>query len=133
MYFISRGAVDVTNEDENITYATLSAGQFFGEIALLLSTPRTATVRSRVYCDLYVLDKDTFDSILQRYPNFAMEVEELAETRRKELGLEAKEEEYVEIVEDGEIESSGPVPEAPDAPDPSVPGGSCGKNQLAYR
>ena len=52
MYFISRGEVDVLNEDGSITYATLTSGQFFGEIALLLSMPRTATVRARVYCDL---------------------------------------------------------------------------------
>ena len=113
MYFISRGEVDVISEDGSITYATLASGQFFGEIALLLSTPRTATVRARVYCDLYVLDKETFDNILQRYPGFAKNVEELAETRRRELGLEKKEDEFVDIVEDGEMEPSGPVPDAP--------------------
>lgn len=116
MYFISRGELDVTNEEGSITYATLTAGQFFGEIALLLSMPRTATVKSKDYCDLYVLDKDTFDSILQRYPKFAKDVEELADTRRQELGLEKEKDEYVEIVEDGEIEASGPVPPAPEAP-----------------
>ncbi len=116
MYFISRGEVDVTNEAGTVTYATLTSGQFFGEIALLLSTPRTATVKARVYCDLYVLDKDTFDNILQRYPKFAKTVEDLAETRRQELGLEKKEEDYVEIVEDGTMEPSGPVPEAPQTP-----------------
>ena len=115
MYFISRGELEVTNEDGSITYATLTTGQFFGEIALLLSTPRTATVRSRVYCDLYVLDKETFDAILQRYPKFARDVEDLAETRRKELGLEEEEEEYVEIVEEGQLESSGPVPGTPES------------------
>ncbi|MDC7232994.1 MAG: ion transporter, partial [Spirochaetales bacterium] len=40
MYFISRGSVDVVSEDESIVYATLGAGSFFGEIALLLSAPR---------------------------------------------------------------------------------------------
>jgi len=116
MYFISRGEVDVTNQEGTITYATLTSGQFFGEIALLLSTPRTATVKSRDYCDLYVLDKDTFDNILQRFPRFAKNVEELSDERRKELGLEKEEEDYIEIVEDGVNEASGPVPEAPEAP-----------------
>ncbi|RKX71683.1 MAG: Crp/Fnr family transcriptional regulator [Spirochaetes bacterium] len=116
MYFISRGEVDVTNEEGTITYATLTSGQFFGEIALLLSTPRTATVKARGYCDLYVLDKDTFDSILQRYPRFAKNVEELSDERRKELGLEKEEDKYIEIVEDGSNEASGPVPDAPEPP-----------------
>jgi voltage-gated potassium channel len=88
MFFINRGEVDVTNEDGSITYATLTSGSYFGEIALLLSMPRTATVIARGYCDLYILDKETFNNILQRYPGFAKEVEELADTRRKELGLD---------------------------------------------
>ncbi len=113
MYFISRGEVDVTNEDGSITYATLTSGQFFGEIALLLSMPRTATVNARVYCDLYVLDKDTFDSILQRYPSFAKKIEQLADERRKELGYEKEEEELVAVVE--EVEVTGPVPAAPES------------------
>ncbi len=91
MYFISRGIVDVTNQSGSITYATLTAGQFFGEMALLLSTPRTATVKAKVYCDLYMLDKETFDNILQRYPAFAEEVAQLADTRRRELGLTLEE------------------------------------------
>jgi hypothetical protein len=117
MYFIGRGEVDVTNEEGTITYATLTAGQFFGEIALLLSTPRTATVKARAYCDFYILDKDTFDNILQRYPRFAKNVEELSDTRRKELGLQKEDDVYIEIVEDGSAETaSGPVPEAPEIP-----------------
>ena len=53
MYFISKGAVDVMSADEKTIYATLTTGQFFGEIALLLSMPRTATIKAREYCDLY--------------------------------------------------------------------------------
>jgi len=116
MYFISRGEVDVTNQEGTVTYATLTSGQFFGEIALLLSTPRTATVKSRGYCDLYILDKDTFDNILQRYPRFAKNVEELSDERRKELGLEKDVDDYIEIVEDGSNDATGPVPEAPEPP-----------------
>ena len=66
-------------------YATLTAGQFFGEIALLLSGPRTATIRARDYCDLYKLDKDSFDLILRKHETFAVKVKELAQKRRAEL------------------------------------------------
>lgn len=85
MYFISGGSVDVVSEDGKTVYATLAAGQFFGEIALLLSAPRTATIKARDYCDLYKLDKDSFDLILKRYETFAAKIRELAETRRAEL------------------------------------------------
>lgn len=81
MYFISQGEVEVSNEEQTIIYATLSSGQFFGETALLLSSPRNATVIAKDYCDLYVLDKETFDNILRRYPVFAKSVEEQSAKR----------------------------------------------------
>lgn len=85
MFFISKGTVDVVSADGSTTYATLSDGQFFGEIALLLSMPRTASIIARDYCDLYRLDKETFDRILERYPDFAATIRALAEKRREEI------------------------------------------------
>jgi CRP-like cAMP-binding protein len=84
MYFISSGKVDVLSADEAITYATLTGGAFIGEMALLLSTPRTATVKAVEYCDLYRLTKDMVDSILPRYPDIAHTMSREAERRRKE-------------------------------------------------
>lgn len=83
MYFISRGSVDVVSEDEEIVYATLSAGQFFGEIALLLSSPRTATIKTREFCDLYRLNKETFERVLERYPDFGEKIKDEAEKRKR--------------------------------------------------
>ncbi len=85
MFFISKGFVEVVSEDGKIVYATLTDGQFFGEIALLLSTPRTASIRTQTFCDLYSLDKETFEEILSMYPDFEKEVKELAERRKEEL------------------------------------------------
>jgi voltage-gated potassium channel len=85
MYFISRGSVDVVSADGRRVLVTLGEGQFFGEIALLLSTPRTATVRAREYCDLYRLDKATFDRVITRYPEFAARIKRMANQRRAEL------------------------------------------------
>ncbi len=84
MFFISRGSVDVVSQDESTVYATLTDGQFFGEIALLSSTPRTATIKAREYCDLYSLHRTAFERVLSRYPTFADQVKELAEQRRRE-------------------------------------------------
>ncbi|OQY35634.1 MAG: hypothetical protein B6241_00130 [Spirochaetaceae bacterium 4572_59] len=84
MYFISRGSIDVVSEDEQIVYATLGAGSFFGEIALLFSAPRNATIKAREYCDCYSLKKDTFDEILGRFPEFAKRISKEAGIRRAE-------------------------------------------------
>ena len=41
--------------------------------------PRTATIKTREYCDLYRLNKETFDRILERYPDFAEKIRVEAE------------------------------------------------------
>jgi hypothetical protein len=83
MCFISRGSVEIISADGTTVVNTLSDGDFFGEIALLFSQPRTASVRAVDYCDLYTLDKDTFDSALARYPDFAGHIHQMARSRQE--------------------------------------------------
>ncbi|MBI2060257.1 MAG: ion transporter [Nitrospirae bacterium] len=90
MYFISRGGVEVTSEDGKTIYATLREGNFFGEIALLLSMPRTASIRAIEFTDLYELDKDTFDRVLGRFPDFEKHMRELARQRQEEMQKDKK-------------------------------------------
>ncbi|MCL4547577.1 MAG: cyclic nucleotide-binding domain-containing protein [Bacteroidetes bacterium] len=52
-----------------------------GEIALFKNVTRNATVRSESYCDLYCLDKENFDFVMNQYPAFALKIEELANQR----------------------------------------------------
>jgi voltage-gated potassium channel len=82
MCFISRGNVHIISRDGTTVVNTLSDGDFFGEIALLFSQPRTASVRAVDYCDVYMLDKDTFDRVLGRYPEFAAHIHEMARSRQ---------------------------------------------------
>ena len=82
MYFISRGSVEIVASDGATLLAKLSAGDFFGELALLLNQPRMASARAADYCDLYVLEKDTFRHILARFPSFAAHIEAAAAKRR---------------------------------------------------
>jgi len=70
MYLICRGEVEVLDGSGNVV-KTLKDGDFFGEIGLLMPVPRTATVRAKTLCDLFVLDKDDFTRILQDHPQFA--------------------------------------------------------------
>jgi len=81
MYFIGFGTLEVLSADGQLL-ATLKEGNFFGELALLFSEPRNASVRAVDYCDLYSLDKDTFDHTISRYPDFARHIKEEADRRR---------------------------------------------------
>jgi voltage-gated potassium channel len=83
MYFITQGTVEVVSKDGSVVHATLTDGNFFGEIALVLQQPRSASVRAVSYCDLYRLDKEMFDRVLAHYPNIAAQIEAKARERNK--------------------------------------------------
>jgi Cyclic nucleotide-binding domain/Ion transport protein len=81
MYFIKKGFVEVVSHDGKEIYATLKDGDFFGEIALLLKQPRNATIRSVEYCDLYSLNKESFDLVISNYPDFEKNIQHMAQER----------------------------------------------------
>ncbi|NNM53929.1 MAG: cyclic nucleotide-binding domain-containing protein [Spirochaetales bacterium] len=83
MYFITKGSVEVVSFDRKKSYAILQEGQYFGEIALLNSVPRTATIIARDWCELYRIDKPTFDRVVERFPGFADEIQRIAHQRRQ--------------------------------------------------
>jgi glucose-6-phosphate 1-dehydrogenase len=82
MYFVARGEVEIVDGDKIIT--TLGAGSFFGEKSLLLSEARSASVRARTQCDLYVLEKPDFMKVLREHPGFARSI---LEAYRQRYGL----------------------------------------------
>lgn len=84
MYFISRGSVEVLSPDESTVVTVLNDGDFFGEMALFLHQPRNASVRAVTYCDLYRLDRETFQRVLSRFPDIASKIEAAVRERRKE-------------------------------------------------
>lgn len=67
MFFIASGKVEIVIEGGKVV-ATLPEGSFFGEIALLHNTRRTASVRAATFVDLYVLTKEAFDRIAEDFP-----------------------------------------------------------------
>jgi hypothetical protein len=81
MYFIKRGEVEAFSEKTGRVYRQMSAGTFFGEIALIYSSRRTASVKTLTYCELFVLYKDDFEQVLDNYPQFSERVKKIAEER----------------------------------------------------
>ena len=80
MYVIVRGQVEVL-DDAGQVLSTFKDGDCFGEIALLIHTTRTATVRAKTACDLMALDKTAFSRILRDHPQFAESVRQIAKDR----------------------------------------------------
>eukprot|EP00457_Paulinella_chromatophora_P002581 gb/GEZN01002586.1/.p1 GENE.gb/GEZN01002586.1/~~gb/GEZN01002586.1/.p1 ORF type:complete len:661 (+),score=85.48 gb/GEZN01002586.1/:123-2105(+) len=66
MYFILSGSVDVIVNGRVVK--ALKEGSFVGEVSLLFGDVRTATVRTKAPCEVYVLSRISFDEILEQYP-----------------------------------------------------------------
>ena len=85
MYFVARGEVEIIADDGSVVQS-LGIGSFFGETSLLLSTPRTASVRARTQCDVYVLSKAELLKVLRDHPRVART---LLDTSRARYGAAA--------------------------------------------
>lgn len=71
MYVLAHGNADVLQITKAGEPAKIVArhgpGDFFGEISLLLDTPRTASVVARGHCHFYILRRDAFETLAVVY------------------------------------------------------------------
>lgn len=78
MFVIAHGHAEVMQTkvpgEAPVSLATFKAGDFFGEVALLLDTPRVASVMARGHCHLYTLSRDAFETIAAVYQNWWKEL-----------------------------------------------------------
>ncbi|MGC8838502.1 MAG: cyclic nucleotide-binding domain-containing protein, partial [Anaerolineae bacterium] len=74
MWFIEAGQAEVVVlvDGEEVPLATLRDGDFFGEMALLTGSVRSATVRAATDLELWSLRKEDFDGLLLQYPTVAI-------------------------------------------------------------
>jgi CRP-like cAMP-binding protein len=66
--------------------ATLSDGQFFGEMSLMTGAMRTATVVAKSDVECYIVDKEAFQEILQEKPELAGIISDILARREIALG-----------------------------------------------
>lgn len=92
MYFIAEGEVEVQLPTQDVR---LGVGQFFGEMAILHQTPRTANVRALAPTKLLVLLAYDLQTLIARNPVIGECIKEVA-AKRSEL---APEEPHGDIIE----------------------------------
>jgi CRP-like cAMP-binding protein len=80
-YFLREGTVEVIDEDAGAVLTTLGAGEFFGEIALISSSPRSATIRTLSSVEVAVLGKDNFLNMMHLMPATEEEILNTVQTR----------------------------------------------------
>ena len=86
LFMVARGVIRVSRQvgGARTDLATLIAGEFFGEMALLHGTPRTATCRAMTPCALYELRRDDMDVVREVCPEMQRALEDADRQRRAE-------------------------------------------------
>jgi CRP-like cAMP-binding protein len=68
-YLIDQGQVAVISEKEdNRRIGVIEEGDYFGELALLTSKPRTATIKATTDTSVFQLSRQDFEEITKRFP-----------------------------------------------------------------
>jgi CRP-like cAMP-binding protein len=67
MFILQSGKVKISKKIRGVekTLATLEKGEFFGEMAILNDKPRSATAETIEDCDMLVIDRKTFETLLR--------------------------------------------------------------------
>lgn len=89
-YIVLAGTVEVVSETLNKTLSVLSAGQFFGELSLMLGVPRSATVRALEATHLFVINQHGFKQLLTNHPNIYDVIVQELKTHQEELAERQK-------------------------------------------
>jgi small-conductance mechanosensitive channel/CRP-like cAMP-binding protein len=78
LFVVDHGSVVVVKERgsregdrSEVELAQLGPGAFFGEMALMTGEPRTATVRAKTACSMFVIDHAALRGVLESIPHLA--------------------------------------------------------------
>jgi len=80
LFIIEKGSVEIV-DPKGWVRTELGEGQVFGEVSLLITKKRQASVRARTYCVVYTLEKRDFVKVLKDKPQFAERVMQMARER----------------------------------------------------
>jgi len=80
-YVIREGEVEVLKD--GVPLAVLGRGESFGEMALLSSAPRMATVRAKKATELTAISRGSFKRLMESFPQLGEEISERIARRTK--------------------------------------------------
>ncbi|OIO73441.1 MAG: glucose-6-phosphate dehydrogenase [Zetaproteobacteria bacterium CG1_02_53_45] len=80
LFILDQGRVEVLDRKGQLK-TVFEAGQVFGELSLLMTKRRRATVRALTYCAIYTMNKRDFCKVLMDRPQFAERLMQVARDR----------------------------------------------------
>lgn len=91
MFFIIKGVVEVTSEDDEVVYAELGKGCFFGEIGVLFQVARTTSIVAKTKCIIAQITASEFYELYKNHPVVAKAIHDEAITRFTKLKTQKEE------------------------------------------
>ncbi len=116
MYIIINGEVKICVYDEQgneTVVATLKAGDYFGEMALLTGEPRSASVITTQESEMFALHKNDFDVILEKFPSISISIGKIMSQRLRETLAKASHLPNVNKIETGQQGPRGSLKDVP--------------------
>ena len=91
-FIIADGEVEVIREDDGQSRAVahLESGQFFGEMAILRDTPRTATVKATKPTTLLAMDRDAFRALVAQSLGTTDDFDQVIQRRFEDLAAKSR-------------------------------------------
>ena len=89
MYVLKSGELQIV--DGSYAYETVSAGGIVGELALIDTGPRSATVRAIKQSEVIPITKSRFMFMVQQTPFFALRVMRITSARLRAMNEQARE------------------------------------------
>jgi CRP-like cAMP-binding protein len=62
--------MDIINDSGEKKYVSMTDGDYFGNLSIMLVEKRTASVRTTEFCEAFVLYSEEFFRIKKEYPEF---------------------------------------------------------------
>jgi CRP-like cAMP-binding protein len=86
-FIIVDGEVEVVHEQDGVTkrLATLTTGQFFGEMAILRDSPRMATVRALAPTTVFAMERDAFRGLVAQSMGTTRDFDQVIQQRLEEI------------------------------------------------
>jgi CRP-like cAMP-binding protein len=80
MYFILSGQLEVNLDSDTVI---LESGEFFGEMAIVNNSVRTATVTSKTECKLLELKSENLWYLMATHSNLKNKIDNVIQSRKK--------------------------------------------------
>jgi len=77
VFFVVSGSVNIVNfgvSGREVAYATVEAGQYFGELSAIDGRPRSANVIANKDCQLASMSPENFTELLKNHPEVSIQV-----------------------------------------------------------